>query len=214
MPAVHQHGQLHRGRTADVHERVERGADGAARVQHVVHEDDVLAVEIEEDVGGVHLGSEMRREVVAVEADVELAERHLRALDGLDLLGQALGEQIAPRHDADERDVARALVRLEDLMRNARQRPLDLVRVHADGLDCCCVVHTHPFCSSAYRRTCVPPGSAPAPARPGVRVAPELAASGAGHEKKPRDRRRLRLVRVLVQPNAWGSTLSVSLYRF
>ena len=146
----------------------------------------------------MHLGREMRREVVAIEADVELAERHLRALDGLDLLGQALGEQVAARHDADERDVARALVGLEDLMRDARQRPLDLVCVHADGLDRSCVVHTHPFLtSSAYRRTCSPPGSAPAPAMPGVRVAPELAASARGHEKSLRDRQRLRLVALL-----------------
>ena len=145
MAAVHEDGQLHGGRAADVHERVEGGADGAARVQHVVHEHDVFAVEVEQDVGGVHLGREMRREVVAIEADVELADGHLRPLDLLDLLGQALGEQIAARHDADERDVARALVGLEDLMRDARQRALDLVCIHADGFDRSCVVHTHPF---------------------------------------------------------------------
>ena len=51
----------------------------------------------------------------------------------LDLLSQALGEQIAARDDADEREVVRALVGLEDLMRDAHQRALDLVCVHADG---------------------------------------------------------------------------------
>ena len=40
-------------------------------------------------------------------------------------------------------------------------------------------------------------GPAPAPAMPGVRVAPELAASARGHEKSLRDRQRLRLVALL-----------------
>ena len=95
----------------------------------------------------MHFGGEVSGEVVTVDADVELAERHLRALDLLDLLSQALGEQIAARDDADEREVVRALVGLEDLMRDAHQRALDLVCVHADVLDRPCVSHTHPFSS-------------------------------------------------------------------
>ena len=146
----------------------------------------------------MHLGREMRREVVAIEADVELAERHLRALDGLDLLGQALGEQVAARHDADERDVARALVGLEDLMRDARQRPLDLVCVHADGLDRSCVVHTHPFLtSSAYRRTCSPPGFAPDRQCRASASPPSWRRLREGMKKSLRDRQRLRLVALL-----------------
>lgn len=110
MPAVHQHRQLHASRAADVHERIERGTDGATGEEHVVYEHDVLAVHIEVDFGGMHFGGEVSGEVVTVEADVELAERHLRALDLLDLLSQALGEQIAARDDADEREVVRALL--------------------------------------------------------------------------------------------------------
>ena len=87
----------------------------------------------------------MRGEVVTIEADVQLAQRHLRAFDCLDFVGQALREQVAARDDADEREVVRALVGLEDLMRDARQRALDLVCVHANVLDRSCVSHTHPF---------------------------------------------------------------------
>jgi hypothetical protein len=44
VAAVDQHQQLHARRPAVVEQRVERGADGAAGVQHVVHQDDVLAL--------------------------------------------------------------------------------------------------------------------------------------------------------------------------
>ena len=44
MAAVDQHQQLHARRAAVVEQRVERRADGAAGVQHVVHQDDVLAL--------------------------------------------------------------------------------------------------------------------------------------------------------------------------
>ena len=91
------------------------------------------------------LGAEVRGEVIAVEADVELAEGHRRAFDGLDLLSEALGEQVAARDDADDGDVVGALVRLEDLMRDARERTLDFVSVHADGFDHACVCHAHSF---------------------------------------------------------------------
>ena len=75
VPAVDQDRKLHAGRAPDVHQRVERGADGAPGEQHVVDEDDVFIVERCGDVGladggaGVH-----RRPVVPVQVDVQRAE--------------------------------------------------------------------------------------------------------------------------------------------
>ena len=43
VAAVDEHQQLHARRAAVVEQRVQRGAHGAAGVEHVVHEDDVLA---------------------------------------------------------------------------------------------------------------------------------------------------------------------------
>ena len=48
-------------------------------------------------------------------------------------------------HDADEGEVASTLVGLEDLMGNAREGSVDLLRVHADRFDVSAVVHAHPF---------------------------------------------------------------------
>ncbi len=50
MAAVDQHQQLHARRAAVIEQRVERGADGAAGVEHVVHQDDVFARDIENGI--------------------------------------------------------------------------------------------------------------------------------------------------------------------
>ena len=101
----------------------------------------------------MNLGRHMGREVVAIEADVQLAQGNLDPLDLLDFVNEHLREKIASRHDADERDVVRALVGLEDLVRHARHRSLDVVCIHADRLDHALVVHTHSLRKvSAHRR--------------------------------------------------------------
>ena len=45
MAAVNDDRQAHRIGAAVVHERVKRGTDGTAREQHVVYQDDCLALE-------------------------------------------------------------------------------------------------------------------------------------------------------------------------
>lgn len=95
MAAVNEDGQLNAARTAKVHDGVESGANGTARVQDVVHQHDALAVDAEGNVGGVDRGSEIGSVVIAVEADVEAAERNVDALDLLDLLGELLCQKVA-----------------------------------------------------------------------------------------------------------------------
>src|SRR5215210_7356885 len=47
LAAVHEDGELDAARAAEVDELVERGADGAARVEHVVDEQDVLVFDVD-----------------------------------------------------------------------------------------------------------------------------------------------------------------------
>ena len=105
MAAVDEHGELDLGRAAVIGKGVERGADGTAGEKHVVHEDDVRAVHGEGNVafldGGVF--AEVL-EVVAIERNIEHAEREFPAI----LLGKQrqnpLRHFIAAAADADERD--------------------------------------------------------------------------------------------------------------
>ena len=111
MAAVNEDCQLNAARTAQVHDGVESGADGTTRIQDVVHQHDALAVDAEGNVGSVDRGSEIGRIVIAVEADVQAAERNVDALDLLDLLGELLCQKVAARDDADQSEVFTALDR-------------------------------------------------------------------------------------------------------
>ena len=88
--------------TAVVDEGIERGADGAARVEDVVDEDDVAVVDGERDVGAVQHRRDHAGDVIAVEADVERPHRRADALDLLDLVSQKRGENGSPALDADD----------------------------------------------------------------------------------------------------------------
>src|SRR5205807_8111164 len=54
VSAIDEHEQLHAARASMVEEGIERGANGAARVENVVDEDDVFVSDIETDVHFVH----------------------------------------------------------------------------------------------------------------------------------------------------------------
>ena len=91
--------------------------------------------------------------VVAIEGDVDRAE--VRRLAGalLDQPGEALCEWNAARLDPDEGDLVQAGVRLDDLVRDARERPRKRVGVEeslARGLH-----RAHSAGSVAGIRACV-----------------------------------------------------------
>src|SRR5438552_15535442 len=70
--------------------------------------------------------------VVAVESDVELAERELLARPLLDESAEALGERDAARVDADQRDRVEVVVALDDLVRDTGERPADALVVEQE----------------------------------------------------------------------------------
>ena len=75
-------------------------------------------------------------DVVSVEGDVDRAE--LRRVAGalLDQPSEALRERHAARLDPDEGDFVQARVRLDDLVRDARERPRERVGVEEDLPGC------------------------------------------------------------------------------
>ncbi len=115
----------------EVDQRVHRRPDRAARVQDVVDEDDRAAVEVERDLGPLHdwlLGDQ--RQVVAVEGDVERANRDLGALVLEDRRRQPVGERDAAALDADQREPLGAGLLLHDLVRDAGDRAADVLVGH------------------------------------------------------------------------------------
>jgi len=128
MPAVDQDREAYGAGTPVVDERVHRGADGAAGEEHIVDEHDHAAVDRERDLRLAH----HRRvadpcQVVAVESDVDRAERDIDTLIRADRRPNARREGVAARADTDDREKGEVTVALDDLVRDPRDGPADIV---------------------------------------------------------------------------------------
>lgn len=134
VPAIDEDREPDGTRAAVVDERVHRSADRAAGEQHVVDEDDGLAVDGEADRGLVH---DRRvpdaREVVPIQRDVEGAQGCVDAFMRADRVTQARGEVVAARADADDRERRDIVVALDDLVSDAGDGTTDVVRGEQDG---------------------------------------------------------------------------------
>ena len=109
VAAVGEHGELYALGAAVVEQGVDGGAYGAAGVEDVVHQHDRGALDREVDVRGVHHrlgGGVAAGQVVAVEADVDVAERHRLADELGHQLAQPGGQHGAATVDPDDRETA------------------------------------------------------------------------------------------------------------
>src|SRR5581483_528894 len=132
VAAVTDDGELDTRGPAVVEERLDCGADRAARVEDVVDEHAGLALERKVDPRRAHERLWVQRrlaaahlDVVAVEGDVDGAERDRRPGELLDQPPQPLGDEDTARVDADQRDVVEALVALDDLVGDAVEGALE-----------------------------------------------------------------------------------------
>jgi hypothetical protein len=112
MAAIHKHCELHARRTAELHERVDCGADRATGVEDVVDEHDRHPLDRERDARGPNNRLAIRRppsvahvHVVAVKRDVESTDGELHPASLLDQAPKPGCERHSARLDPDERDV-------------------------------------------------------------------------------------------------------------
>ena len=118
MAAIDEHGELHALGPPVVEERVDRSPDRAAREEHVVDEHARRPLEREAELRAANDGLRVERrrasadeDVVAMEGDVDRAERGLDAAPLGDELLQPPRERHAARVDADERERSRSSFR-------------------------------------------------------------------------------------------------------
>src|SRR6185295_877515 len=92
--AIDQDGELHAFGTAKVDQLIKRRADRASGVKHVVNEYDVAVFDIARKVGAVNnrLGADGRK-IVAIQRDVENADRWTVAFKVRDLVGHSFRER-------------------------------------------------------------------------------------------------------------------------
>ena len=99
---------------------------GPPGVEHVIHQDDVLVLDVELHGAGLHLRAMPDgREIVAIERNVQGADRHGGFFDASQNLCQPLRQRHTAPHDADQSKVGDAIVLFDNLMRQPDQGALD-----------------------------------------------------------------------------------------
>ena len=136
VAAVDEHGELDARGPAVVEQRLDRGADRAARVEDVVHQHDRPPVEREVELRRAHERLRCERglaaadgDVVAVEGDVDGAERGLDSGALGDEAREPPRERYAAGLDPDERELVELRIALDDLVGDSRKGPRQPVGV-------------------------------------------------------------------------------------
>ena len=132
-----QDGELHGTRPAGIAERVEGGSHRAAGEEHVIDEHHGLAVDAaHRDVRGLRDACRSAAQIVTVHRHVECASDlrgvdvcPVRGLEAGDEAGEALREGNSSARDAEQEQVLRPTVLLEDLVRDAHEGSLNVVVV-------------------------------------------------------------------------------------
>ena len=128
--------QLNHGRTAHGEQRVDGRAGSAPGIEHIVHDDHALVGHVKGHVCAAepgHIGN--AGQIVAVQHDIQFAHRYLAVFNALDVLSNALSQRHAAAADAHQAHILAAIVALNNLMGNARQRAADRRFIHQYSLD-------------------------------------------------------------------------------
>src|SRR6266849_7753156 len=126
MGAVNQYAELHLLGTSLAKQGIQGGANGPAGVENVIDQDDVLAGDREPNLGLLHHRFRAQGgEVVAIQSDVQGADRDRSFLDACDHLSQALGNRHSSPADAHQSELGGAVVLLDDFVDQPYQGTLD-----------------------------------------------------------------------------------------
>src|SRR5207237_8600573 len=115
--------------TPELGDRLEGGARRPPGEQHVVDQDHDPAGDVDGHLGRAEGLDPPQTDVVAVERNVDRAHGDRHALEPLDRLGEAVGDGDAPGVQADEHDVGRTVVALDDLVCDAGVGAAEVVGV-------------------------------------------------------------------------------------
>ena len=128
MASVHKNTELDFRGSAQLHDRLHRGARGTGGVDHVVRQHNSLVLDAEADAAALDLGDFAdARQVVAVQRDIQLADRNLRPFDRLNMLCQSPGKRHAAGADTDQTDILQSVILFDNLMCDALERSVDVI---------------------------------------------------------------------------------------
>ena len=116
MPTVNEAEETDALRPAERRERRKRCPHRSSRIKNVVAEDDPLALDVEIDLAPLKDGiAAAGEQIVAIERDIENAERKSDAFEPFDLRLHPARQNDPARADADEDNVLRSPLELDCL---------------------------------------------------------------------------------------------------
>ena len=109
--AVDQDRKLHLARPAKVHQLVESRTDRSAGVEHVVNEDDILALNVVLEFGAVNYRvCSDRREVITIKRYINYPVEGTVPFEGFDLVNKPFGKRYTAAPDPNNVKVVGALI--------------------------------------------------------------------------------------------------------
>src|SRR5258705_6089643 len=138
--AINQYCELHAFGPAKVDQLIKRRADGTSGVKHIVNQHDVTVLNVSGKICAVNywLGAD-RGEIVAIQRDVENANRWSIPFKVRDLVGHSFRERHASAAYSHQIQIAGAVVFFDKLRSQAGQRASDSRAVH----DACLLDEIH-----------------------------------------------------------------------
>jgi hypothetical protein len=121
MSAINQSGELDGLRAPQIGDRIHRGANRAAREQHVINKDDNATINALGWNLRVRKGaSRLEAQVIAVHGDVNRAHGNVRIINLAELCCDASREWDSPTRDSEQDHVIATFVAFNDFMSDAR----------------------------------------------------------------------------------------------
>jgi hypothetical protein len=145
VPAIDQDRQLNGPRAAEVHDSVERRANGPAGKEDIIDQKNGTTGDFPGDFG--QLDQRMvgtTAEIVAIEGDIHGAKGHLDTLEALDFALETLGEEIPARTNTNNTETVDAFIPLDNLVCDSGDRSLYGWSIQDQTAPHSFVVYRHP----------------------------------------------------------------------
>lgn len=131
MAPVDEHQELDAGGAAVIEKGVERRTNSAARIEHVVHKYNVFADDVEADLPRIdNRAFRDGGQIVAIEIDVEDADRNFAVFETLDFGGETLRERNTAALNADKSKTVEVGCFFEDFVGETDEGPVDFGSAH------------------------------------------------------------------------------------
>jgi hypothetical protein len=132
--AIDQHAQEDAGRPAEVGQLIERSAHSASGITHIIDNDHSAIIDAVDRQPGLAQNRTRpdRRQIVAIECDVQSADWRTGSFGALDLISESISKLNASALHTNENQVGYAGIELDDLTSHTGESALHCALIHQE----------------------------------------------------------------------------------